>query len=220
MRKGIPATAALVLLLFAAGASAETSFDLLYGVADSDDTEITAHYRPMTLFGAGSRQSSTRRVSFSTSDALALRLRHYTPEAAWLGLALEAGYYQADGEGADVDALPLAGLLLLRWPTYGAPYPYCGIGLGWAAAEVEVDFRPELASPVSGIATGLGPDLRAGFAWKVTALWDVFFEYRYLRIDMEMKDVDDYTALYAEEIEGAEFNLETQFVMGGLSLHF
>ncbi len=89
----------------------------------------------------------------------------------------------------------------------------------WAAADVDIDFRPELDAPVRGTADGFGPDLRAGIAWPVSELWGIFFEYRYLRLDMEMDDADDF-AFFSEEIEEAEFDLETQFVMGGLSMQF
>ncbi len=81
MRKQHLGLTLLALLLFAGSASAETALDLLYGVADSDDSDVTAHYQLLTVFGTGTPQTATRRISFETSDALAVRLRHYTEQA-------------------------------------------------------------------------------------------------------------------------------------------
>lgn len=215
----LAAAALFSVLLFSPNAHADRYFDLYAGVADTGGTTVSADYQLITILGATARQTARREADFDSSAAFGIRARWFLEEPAWFGFALGVGYYQADGDSVDIDVIPFSGLLMVRRPSPEGFEPYAGLGLTYAYADVDLEFFPELPAQVSGSANGIGPDLRLGFTWNLSPRWGLFAEYRYIDIDMEMDDADDW-AFFSEEVMEADFDLATSFVVGGVSLRF
>jgi hypothetical protein len=81
-------------------------------------------------------------------------------------------------------------------------------------ADVTVDFRPSVPAEVDGLATALGPDLRAGIAVMLHRNVGLFGELRYTKLDVEL----DSEEFFLED--QAEFDIESWQVLFGLTFRY
>jgi opacity protein-like surface antigen len=182
----------LVASVLSAGhpARAEVFFDLYGGFSRFEETDVRATRK--TFIGGGS-VSETRTVKFDTSPVAGFRYGYWFEGVPWLALGLDIGYFKAKKDRLQ---------------------PYVGAGVAVGVADVTVDFRPAVPAEVDGLATVLGPDLRAGIAVMLHRNVGVFGELRYTKLDVELD---------SEEVvleDQAEFDIESWQALFGLTFRY
>jgi opacity protein-like surface antigen len=210
----------LVASVLSAGhpARAEVFFDLYGGFSRFEETDVRATRK--TFIGGGS-VSETRTVKFDTSPVAGFRYGYWFEGVPWLALGLDIGYFKAKKDGVKAHVVPFSPMLFLRLPFLTSPsaprgrlQPYVGAGVAVGVADVTVDFRPAVPAEVDGLATVLGPDLRAGIAVMLHRNVGVFGELRYTKLDVELD---------SEEVvleDQAEFDIESWQALFGLTFRY
>jgi opacity protein-like surface antigen len=207
-----------IVLSAAIHARAEVFFDLYGGFARFEETDVRATRK--TFIGVGS-VSETRAVKFDTSPVAGFRYGYWFEGAPWLALGLDIGYFKAEKDGVKAHVIPFSPMLFLRLPLLRSPssprgrlQPYVGAGVAVGVADVTVDFRPSVPAEVDGLATALGPDLRAGIAVMLHRNVGLFGELRYTKLDVEL----DSEEFFLED--QAEFDIESWQVLFGLTFRY
>jgi opacity protein-like surface antigen len=210
-------------------AKGEQFWDFYYGMAETEDDDVTTEFQRFSIFGAGAPSKATRKVSYGSSDLYGIRGGYWFERAPWFGMALDASFFEADGDGVDIDLIPLSGLLMFRLPlsvdgtfSKGRFQPYAGIGPTYTIADISVDFRPDLQQEVDETFANWGLDFRAGLCWLFTENIGIFVEYRYLRVDLEWDDSPGAELILfgSDEVTEVEADIETQSILGGLTFRF
>jgi hypothetical protein len=129
------------------------------------------------------------------------------PTYNWIGLAMDVGYFRAEGPGVDVTALPFSLLLALRVPLFTTPdrpggrlQPYAMAGVTFYKLDISahVDGMGGSSSNWSwpGVANSgdqvTGPYLAAGLAWQPARNLAIFGEYRYSSFDVDFDTTDSF----------------------------
>lgn len=206
---------ALVLVTAPVAARAEAFFDIYFGGAFPEDSDVDVDAddpfwnASRDLSPPGAQYSSD--VEWDSSPSMGMRGGYWFE--GWgpsiLGAALDLSYYHALEDDSfaslDVYATPITPLLMLRIPLgYDeefpggrvSPYGAVGPAFTFAAAHADLD---DLSSTTGGFlddfddATfAVGFDARAGLAVALTPRFALFGEYRYTYVEPEFEDeVDD-----------------------------
>jgi hypothetical protein len=205
-------------------------FDLYFGQARIAEDTVTASSQQFNIFGSGERFEIGRQVSFRSAPVLGLRLGWWSNDYPQLGAALDVSHFTADGDGVDIDLLPISVLFLIAFPLHGDQNfitarikPYAGLGIAMTAAtSFRVDFQSEPPREMKVKGRGVGPDIRAGLSFDLCRRIALFGEFRYLIVPLKAKD--DYTFLgpsfsLGEEVEARTEIRSSQF-LGGMSWRF
>jgi hypothetical protein len=218
----------LLLSLQPLPAFSETFFDIYFGNARIADDTISATFQRVNILVPGQRFEASRRVSFDSADVYGLRLGHWFESYSWVGAAADLSYFEADGEGVDIDVVPLSLLLMFRYPLVasqafprGRLQPYAAFGPAFVGADFKLDF-PEFSERVSSGGRGVGADFRAGLAWHLSRRLALFGEYRHLRADLKTRNNwQGFFALFGSvDLVEARADIRTSQVLGGLSFRF
>lgn len=206
---------------------AEIFFDIYAGQAEVADTTVSASLQEGIAILGGTQVRASRRTSFDTSAVFGLRGGYWSESYPWLGAALDLSHFEAKGEGVEIKVTPLSGLVMLRYPLVvsqafpkGRIQPYAGLGASFASTSFKLDFRPELPETIDENGFGIGPDFRAGLAWRLSERIAVFGEYRYWQANLEVEDEgEEIFNVFGPAREG-KAKIRTNQVFGGLSLRF
>jgi len=224
----------LLLVLLLAGvprpACAEAFWDFYYGVTDIEDDDVSASYQLQTILGPGPRSQISRAVSYDSSNIFGIRGGIWFESYPYLGVALDASYFEADSDqGVNIKLVPFSALLLLRYPMAvndvfpnGRLQPYLGVGLTYAFADVSVDFQPDYPVEIDTLGSGFGPDFHAGMHWMFTSRFGVFVEFRYLNLNMDIDDSDGtfFAISGSQELQDVNADVAAQAFLGGLTFRY
>ena len=217
-----------VILMAAHGnARAEGFFDLFGGVAMNRPADISVSER--TASGTTAASSS---IDLSASAEFGVRFGAWYPPYNWIGLGMDLGYFQADGPGVNIDALPFSFLLALRASLYATPdrrggrlQPYAMAGVTFYMIDISVQldgmggdsFKGSWPIP-GGNDYVLGPYLAAGFAWHPASSLAIFGEYRYSSFDV---GYDTTNSMILPTMNGrVDASVNTDHLLAGLSYRF
>jgi hypothetical protein len=137
------------------------------------------------------------------------RVGRWFEDTPWLGLALDASYYEPDINDAEIYMAPISALLLLRlrlvpdeeFPE-GALEPYFGIGPALFFSKIELDLKDlGILSTYQDTSTDLGLDTRLGFLVHFTTQWGVHVEFRFTYVEPS----------YTDTIQGVSADFEPEF---------
>ena len=199
------------LVTAALPASAEWVTDLYLGAAITQKEDVT-----IKIAGVG----ASEKVNFDTSFTLGARVGYWFEGLPWLGLALDASFFNPD---ADLTVYPISPLLMLRWPLFtstqfpkGQLQPYAGVGPGLFISTTKIDLRPELEATFSDTSIDFGLDVRAGLAWLFAKNTAFFVEYRFTHVRPSFEDHVGFANLRTT----VETNLNTHHLLGGISFRF
>ncbi len=208
-------------------ASAEWFVDLYGGEALSNDAdaEVALSYSP----GLGFVRTTTHseRVEFDPSFTLGGRVGYWFDILPYVGLSLDLSYFKAEDKHADINAIPLSLLLMLRYPLFksekfphGRIQPYGAVGPGFFYSHARLDFRPNLPEKISGDSYEVGLDIRAGLSWQLHKHWAIFGEYRYTDFKINFTNSDFLFGLLAGTEESVKTKLKTNHFLLGISYRF
>jgi hypothetical protein len=215
--------------------SGEWFADLYAGASMSQDADVSVEeFAP--LFTPA---SAHRTVAFDPSITYGGRLGYWFKWVPWVGIAVDASSFRAEGKGVDIDLIPVSALFMLRWPlltSAGTPYgrlqPYVGIGGStFIVPSLDVDFRPAVAQKISTDSAEFGLDTRAGLAWQFHKRFALFAEYRYTHVRIEIDEKGCAappctTSILPPGPQGfdnsrrVEATLDTHHLLVGVSLRF
>jgi hypothetical protein len=181
-----------VLLTMPTGVSGEWFADLYAGVSASQDADVSVEEFAPLFTPASAR----RGVAFDPSITYGGRVGYWFKWVPWVGFAVDASSFRAEGDGVEIDLIPVSGLLMLRWPLltstdapYGRLQPYVGIGGStFIIPNLDVDFRPAVTQKMSTDSVEFGLDTRAGLAWQFHKHFALFAEYRYTYVRIEIDE--------------------------------
>ena len=190
-------------------ASAEWVTDVYLGAAITQKEDVAIQIEGLR---------ASEKVDFDTSFTLGARVAYWFESTPWLGLALDASFYNPD---ADLTVFPVSALLMFRWPLLtsvefpkGRLQPYAGIGPGVFVSTTKVDLRPELPAEFSDTSIDLGLDARAGLAWLFAKNTAVFVEYRFTHVSPHFEDRP------ADLKTTVDVDLNTHHMLVGISFRF
>jgi opacity protein-like surface antigen len=165
---------AFAVIALASPASAEWFADAYLGAAITHKADVT--------FEAFDAEFS-RNGEFTSSAVHGLRLGKWFDQRSWLGVAVDASYFRAS---ADVQVIPLTGLLMVRYGFFpddefkeGRLHAYAGLGGGLFISNVDGFVGRVEASDVS---VDFGLDTRLGASYRLERNWALFFEYRFTHV--------------------------------------
>ena len=169
----------------------------------------------------------------------------------WAGLAVDVFRFEADidaedfTQGADVRAIPISALLMLRWPLLtsdeyplGRMHPYIGGGpslfltefdgvvdlVGFDFPSVGTEVSPtvfvEPAGEFSSENVDPGMELLVGLNFQLLPFLGVFGEYRYTLAEPVWRDTVPASVNYPGISTDFSVPLRTHHIVGGLSLRF
>ena len=219
--------ALVVLVLASANAQAQGSLDLYGGAATGGTADVSISERRSS--GTTSADAS---VDLSTTAEFGVRLQGWLPSHKWLGLAMDWGYYKADGDGVDIDVIPLSFAVALRAPLLATPdrpegklQPYAMGGLTFHMVDVSVELEGmsgdafELGWPLPGVdEVVLGLYLAGGLAWQPAKSWAFFGEYRYSSFDVGFDTVD--SPLFPTMNGRVDVEVKSEHVLVGVGYRF
>lgn len=217
-----------LLAIFPALGHSDFFFNVYFGTASTQSNDVHVTIQQQSILGS-STSEATKNVDFSSSSTCGIGFGYWFEKYSWFGLAADLGYFQADGESVDIDVIPLSGMLMFRYPLFksnvfpnGKLQPYMGIGLTIIAADMSVDFQPDVSEKVDDMAEGSGPIFKVGLAWQFLKKIDMFGEFRYLMANLEIKDDGDPLFIFtlSQTLKKAESDINTYQFVGGLSYHF
>ena len=190
-------------------ASAEWVTDIYLGAASTRDEDVTRRIAGVSV---------TEKEDFDTSFSLGVRVGYWFEAAPWLGLAVDASFYNPD---ADLTVFPVSPLLMLRWPLLTSPefpkgrlQPYVGAGPGVFISTLKSDLRPVLEGTFSDTSVDLGLDMRAGLVWMFNKSTGLFAEYRFTHLSPSFADSPATTSVRIDT------ELNTHHLLAGFSFRF
>jgi len=221
---------ALLILVFlspyqALSAGLGQSYLAFYGGQSNISTgKATATIDTITWFGS-SKSTDTRGIDLESSPTFGGRWGFWFPNSPNTGFALDLSFVKGGSETVSVYALPVSFLFFLRLPLLasdahpqGRFQPYAGLGLSLVSASIDVDFTPVVDESVSGMATGLGPDLRLGLAWEFARKTRFFVEYRYLKAGLKIEDEPGFSIILGSDtLKTADVDFESTQVLIGIA---
>ena len=177
---------AIATLAVAAPASAEWFADLYSGAVVWVNPSIDVN-----VAGVSHEKSKDSTVADFTIGG---RFGYWLCPVPWLGFALDTSYYQFDVtpkrsqdlilQDAKIQVIPITPMVMARLPLLessefptGRLQPYIGAGPGIFLHRRKIDF--ESGDRIRNETVDVGPDVRAGLAWKFTPLFGIFAEYRF-----------------------------------------
>ena len=193
------------------GARAEGFIDVRLGAAMTESGTLEV--------GSGGT-STRRRVAFDDSFSTGVRGGYWIDPLPWLGLALDASYFNPDEASGvaplDLHVVPLSALLMLRLPLLGddvcpngriQPYGAIGPGLFLTIAE-------ESSTDFVAASADVGLDVRGGVNIQILRWLAVFAEYRYTRYEAGLDD--DVLGIPVD----FKVDFDTHHIGGGVGFHF
>ncbi len=208
--------------------SAPTKFvDVFYGWASTDDSNVSASSEnPCFLFCTYNLQSSQRRVEFDSSSVFGIRIGGWLEGYPSIGLAADFSYLQARAPGVTIWYVPISFAVLGRYGFLrtdalpeGRVQIYGGLMISEVIGDIEVDFRPQMTTPVGGFTFdfNLAGGLLLGAAWHFPS-YALFSEFRMMNASLEY-DVSGDDALFGGS-EKAKADLDTKQIVIGASYKF
>jgi len=185
--------ACILLIVSPVTAWAEGFLDLYGGPSMSG----TAYVRVSETSSSGT--TSARASIDLSSTNFGARVGAWHPTYNWIGLGMDAGYFQANGSGVDIKAYPVSLLLALRAPLFATPerpggrfQPYVMAGLTIYVIDITAQLDGMGGSSVKGGGAYfggdgnyvLGPYLAAGLAWQPARNLALFGEFRHSNFDV------------------------------------
>jgi opacity protein-like surface antigen len=217
-----------LLIAGRANAGAEGFFDLYVGVAKNNNADV----RVSETTSSGTT-SSAASIDLSSSAEFGLRFGAWHPTYNWIGMAMDLGYFQADGPGVDITALPMTLLLALRAPLFPTPdrpggrlQPYAMAGASFYITDISVrldgmggsSFQYSWPWPNNYNDKVVGPYVAAGIAWQPTNHLATFGEYRYTSFDV---DFDTTNSIILPTMNGTvETTIRADRILFGFSHRF
>ncbi|MCJ7617961.1 MAG: porin family protein [Desulfobacterales bacterium] len=198
-----------LLVLTPKFAKAEWFSDFFVGYAYTQDDNSSSFSNGIYL---------TEKIDYDNAFVLGYRVGHYFERLPFLGVALEASYFEPspdlDTEDADLKVLPVSALLFLRLPLFasaeypkGKFQPYLGIGPGLFISSYK-------SGQFDDTSIDLGLDVKTGLAVMFAHNFAFFLEYRYSYFEFEF---DDHIGGIRNSFEG---DLTTHYGLIGLSYRF
>ncbi len=205
--KRIISIISFTLALLPCSVWAEGFFDLYGGVALSGSADVDhQNFGDPLVFPRVPLGSTTKSLSFDTSGTIGVRGGYWFERWPWVGLAADLSYFSRKAAGADIDLVPLSGLVMLRYPMLiseqfpkGRLQPYMGIGPGLFFSHASIDFDPPFGSVNHGD-IHVGFDGRAGLAWQLYKRLSVFLEYRFTRVSLDYEKTACVPRSFAEAL--------------------
>jgi hypothetical protein len=208
--------------------SAPTKFvDIYYGWASTDDSNVSASYEnPCFLFCTYDLQSAQRKVRFDSSNVFGIRIGGWLDGYPSIGLAADFSYLQARAPGVTIWYVPISFVVLGRYGFLrtdalpeGRVQIYGGLMISEVIGDIEVDFRPQMTTPVGGFTFdfNLAGGLLLGAAWHFPS-YALFSEFRMMNASLEY-DVSGDDALFGGS-EKAKADLDTKQIVIGVSYKF
>jgi hypothetical protein len=164
-------------------AAAEWFTDIYLGAATTMDEDVTVRISGVSVKKKG---------EFDAAFTLGVRGGYWFEAVPWLGLAVDASFFNPD---ADLTVFPVSALLMLRWPLLTSPefskgrlQPYLGVGPGVFVSALKSDLRPALEGTFSDTSVDLGLDVRAGLTWMFNKNTGLFAEYRFTHVSPRFSD--------------------------------
>ena len=234
----------VVVVLFAVQpARAEGFFDLYFGAAFPNESDVDVHADdpfwnvPRSAIPPGAQYDSN--VDWETSPSLGMRGGYWfgTYGPSFIGIGLDFSYYQAfeDDNFAELDVAvtPMTPMLMLRAPLgYDEDYPggrvqpYIAVGpslnIAYAHADLsELSSTGNFLDDFDDATFELGFDGRVGLAVPIGTHFALFGEYRYTWVKPEFDDeVDDTGAIDFDTDFEIEPEIETHHLVFGASFRF
>ena len=198
-------------------ASAEFFIDGYAGIALTNDADTTIDANGFSVVGT---------TKWKESFVGGGRVGYWFDTVPWLGLALDASYFQPEEDvntgPAKIEVLPISLLVMLRAPLITSPdfprgrlQPYMGVGPGAFYTKFKLDLNPVgIPDTISETSWDIGLDLRAGVTFLFTRNIGVFAEYRLTYVNPE----------WEANVQGAtvttDVDLLTNHFVGGLTFRF
>lgn len=203
-------------------AAAERFADLYVGGTFSTDEDVTI---------SASGGKVTEEVDFDGSFTVGYRMGYWFERLSWVGVALDASCFTQNTDNADIDIIPVSGLLMFRLPLMksndypkGELLPYVGIGPGIFFSDIEYEVAnspvpdlvgtPGLSGTYSDQRVDIGLDVRAGIKKMFGYFGGVFIEYRFTKFSPDFEDNVLGTKVKTET------DLNTHHVLIGFSYNF
>jgi outer membrane protein with beta-barrel domain len=176
--------------------------------------------------------SARATIDLSTTAEFGVRLAGWLPSHDWFGLAMDLGYYHADGEGVDIDVFPFSFAVTVRAPLFPTPdrpagrlQPYAMGGVTFHMVDLSVELEGMGGDaffagwPFPGAdELVLGPYLAAGLSWQPAKSIAIFGEYRYSTFDIGFDTVD--SPLFPTMNGRVDTSLESDHVLAGVAYRF
>ncbi len=179
---------------------AEVFLGLYGGGAFTENAEVRGKEKFIPPAGGGSTTTQTFRkdADFKDSFTVGGRIGYWTERFPWLGVAIDASYFDADDNKADIQ-IPVVGLsvlLMMRYRLFtseqfpkGRLQPYLGIGPELAFTKISAEFKDgNGTTKIKEHATGGGIDIRTGMLWQFHQHWGIFTEYRLTYTQFDTKN--------------------------------
>ena len=182
---------------------------------------------------ASGTTSASASIDPPATGELGARLQGWVPTHEWIGLAMDVGYFQAEGAGVDIDAYPLAFSLLLRAPLFATPtrpdgrlQPYALAGIAFYMADIHVELEGMEADafemgwplPGGGYEVITGPYLAAGLAWQPAKRFALFGEVRHTTFDVGFDTTN--SPIFPTMNGRVDTSLTTDHLLVGISYRF
>lgn len=218
------------VLLSAAPSSARSEgfVDLYLGTTGEWSADVNVSERR-----SSGTTSTTASIDLTSSTEFGVRFGAWHPTYHWIGMAMDMGYFQADGPGVDITGFPMTLLLALRAPLFptldrpgGRLQPYAMAGVSFYITDITVgldgmggsSFQSSWPWPNTYTDTVVGPYLAAGLAWQPTKSLAIFGEYRYTSFDL---DFDTTNSIILPTANGrVETTIRSDRLLFGLSYRF
>ena len=227
--KIVHSTLFCLLLITAHGsARAEGFFDFYAGAATNNEADVSVS--ETTSSGTA---SATASIDLSSSTEFGIRLGAWHPTYNWIGLAMDLGYFRADGPGVDITGFPMSILLALRAPLFptldrpgGRLQPYVMAGVSFYITDIMVrldgmggsSFQSSWPWPTTYKDPVVGPYLAAGLAWQPARRLAIFGEYRQTSFDV---DFDTTNSLFFPTANGrVDSTIRSDRILFGISHRF
>lgn len=223
------------ILLLTTLAHAEFAVDLYGGLAKTQDSDLELEVSDVP-FGPGPislTENIKTDLKFKNSFIAGARVAYWFQRLPWLGIALDASYFEANAKNANVE-IPVGGfslLLMMRYPLLvneefpqGRLQPYLGVGPEVAFSKFKAEFESNGSkTKIEKKEAGEGVDVRAGMLWQFRQHWGIFTEYRFTYLSYGKGtpfrlNHEDREGTF--EVENLKTNLTTQHFLMGVSFRF
>ena len=218
-----------VLLVAKQGIAGAEGFLDLYGGTAMD---VKADVRVSETTSSGTT-SAAATIDLSSSKEFGARLGAWHPTYNWIGLAMDFGYFHAEGHGVDISASPFSLLFALRAPLFPTPerpggrlQPYAMAGVSFYIVDISAHLDGMGGSSTKwgwpGIANAgdpvVGPYLAAGLAWQPAKNLAIFGEYRYSTFDVEFETTDSF--IFPRRSGSVDTTVDSSRLLFGISFRF
>lgn len=228
LKAGLSTVFCALLMAASASAGSEGFVDLYLGADGNWSADVNVSERT-----SSGTTSSAAAIDLTSSTEFGIRFGAWHPTYKWIGLAMDMGYFQADGPGVDITGFPMTLLLALRAPLFptmdrpgGRLQPYAMAGASFYITDISVQldgmggssFQLSWPWPNTYTDTVVGPYFAAGLAWQPTKSLAIFGEYRYTSFDV---DFDTTNSIILPTANGrVETTIRSDRVLLGLSYRF